>query len=385
MKHVVIEGWRGINHSAAMVNQYQLIEFLKMNGIKVYHHDLPFLNPNWNEVDNDSGFSLEVKKQIKNIPPPEWGWYDSLYCTESRLNKPRPLANKIITFIVTEYGLNIQAGKNSFIDDVCYGDDLIVVPSNWVFKKLLDFGFPFEKLKLVPHGVNPDIFYPLADADRQNIRQLLTISSEHFMFLNVGAMTWNKGIDILVRAFVIIRKQYKNARLVLKDNLKLYGFGIERILNEIATAYPNLIDEEIRSSIVLLTSTMTLQQLRWVYGSADAYVSPYRAEGFNLPVIEAIASGTPVIVTSGGATDDFCTENTARFVKSIQIENKVRQLPVGGIDGFHLEPDIDSLVEQMQAAITNKFPAPDLFKQGYNQLLENYSWEICTHKLASLF
>ena len=382
MKHVIIEGWRGINHSVAMVNQYQLIELLKMNEVSIYHQDPPYISSAWNEIDNDTGFSPTIKEKIKSIPPPEWGWYDCVYTTMHRENKPKPLADKVLTYMITEFGLEIPTDKNSFINSLCYGDNLIVAASNWVIDKLVEFGFPSEKVVLVPHGVNPQIFFPPTFEERTSMRQQVLATQDHFVFLNVGAMTWNKGVDLLLRAFAEVRKCHSNARLILKDNSKLYGFGVEGVVKQVSQDFPDLMTEEVRSSIVLLKSTLSLEQMRLLYGAADAYVSPYRAEGFNLPVIEAIACGTPAIVTAGGPTDDFCDDNTALFVNSSSIDNDAKQLAK---KGFHLEPDVEHLVHHMKTSITGKFPNGTNFTAGYNQLISNYSWETCTKKLASLF
>ena len=44
-----------------------------------------------------------------------------------------------------------------------------------------------------------------------------------------------------------------------------------------------------------------------LYQVADAYVTPYACEGFNLPALEAAACGLPLICTRGGPTDEFTT------------------------------------------------------------------------------
>jgi hypothetical protein len=67
-KKILIEGWRGINHSYAMVNQYQLLEMAEMD-LELQHLDLPFINKSWNPVNNDSGFEEANKKKIDLISP----------------------------------------------------------------------------------------------------------------------------------------------------------------------------------------------------------------------------------------------------------------------------------------------------------------------------
>ena len=384
MKHVLIEGWRGINQSIAMVNQYQLIELMKIDSVNIYHRDLPFHNPSWNEIDSDSGFPPDIKELIKSVPPPEWGWYDCVYwnCIKGRQRKPRPLADKIITYLITEFGLKREDYLESDIESYCKNDNFVVVPTQWVRSKVIDFGFPEDKVVLVPHGVNPDFFYPLPADERFEFRKQIVATPDHFVFLNVGAMTWNKGIDLLVRAFADIRSRHAHARLVLKDNTKLYSYGIDNVLQNLSAEFPDLITDEMRESIVLLRSTLSLHQMRMLYGSADAYISPYRAEGFNLPVIEAIACGTRAIVTAGGATDDFCRKETTLYIESNHVENSSINLDV---PGYHLEPKLESLIEQMEIAIKSRDEVSESVSVGVQNLIRDYSWETCTRQLVNLF
>jgi glycosyltransferase involved in cell wall biosynthesis len=384
MKRVLIEGWRGINHSVAMVNQYQLLELSKVEGLKLAHRDLPFFNAAWNSLDNPPGFAETDQTRLEAIPLPDDDPYDVVYRIGAPIRRSRTVAGKVITFMQTEFGLlpNNFAEGDCEIDFYVQRENGIVVSSNWTKARLEEFGFPADKLYLVPHGVDSRIFCPLEQAVRQAVRKQLGLEDEHFAFLNLGAMTWNKGVDLLVRAFAEVRKAHPNARLVLKDSKQLYGFGVQDMLQDVLGENPGLITEEMRASIVLISSTLPVAQVRLLYAAVDSYVSPYRAEGFNLPVIEAIASGTPAIVTSGGPTDDFCNDQVALRVESNLADNRLRSIRDSG---FHLEPKLDSLIEQMEAVIQGKGIPQAVFTEGRGQLIEKNSWRACTEQLVALF
>ena len=54
-QNLLIEGWREINHSFALINQYQIRELLKNDDFKIYFKDIPFPTLEWNKKNNSSG------------------------------------------------------------------------------------------------------------------------------------------------------------------------------------------------------------------------------------------------------------------------------------------------------------------------------------------
>lgn len=383
MKQVLIEGWRGISQSFAMVNQYQLIELAKIDGLSLHHRDLPFDKPNWNETDNNPGFPPAMREQIRAIPAPGGEDFDCVYSIASPFRKSATPAAKVLTFMTGEFALRPDSfvGADTTTEFYCRGANRVVVPSRWSKMKLVEFGFPGDGVSIVPHGVSPAIYAPLTAPGRTNARQNLGFSPEHFVFLNLGAMTWNKGIDILLTAFAQVRRRHPQARLILKDDRKLYGIAAANVVQKLMQDAAGQLEESLRSSISIISDTLSMEQMRLLYSLADCYVSPYRAEGFNLPVIEAIASGTPVIVSSGGATDDFCSPQTARAVACDQIENAARGIPG---PGYHLQPRGADLVAAMEAAIDAPLNAA-AFEEGRMRLLETHCWGACARQLAALF
>ena len=68
-KNLLIEGWRKINHSYSMVNQYQIRELLKNDNFKIYFKDIPYYMPEWNKKDNSSGLKDFEEKIFKLSQP----------------------------------------------------------------------------------------------------------------------------------------------------------------------------------------------------------------------------------------------------------------------------------------------------------------------------
>jgi hypothetical protein len=72
-KSLVIDGWSGIKHSFALVNQFQLQEMAKRAEVSVSHVDMPFHFQHWNRATNGAGFhdSDESILRISSIK----GWH----------------------------------------------------------------------------------------------------------------------------------------------------------------------------------------------------------------------------------------------------------------------------------------------------------------------
>lgn len=387
MKHVLIEGWRGIHQSLAMANQYQLFELAQLNRVSLRHRDLPFSAPNWNKPENAPGFPLEMDAAIMNIAAPAEGeTFDVAYRIAMPFAQSSAPAKRRITYIISEFGLRDYqfAERERAVEHFCRGGDLVVTPSHWSKMKLVEYGFPENGIRVVPHGVSSDIFFPLSSGERDRIRSELDLSKDEFVFLNVGSLTLEKGVDLLIQAFAIVRQRHAHARLVLKDTSGLYGLTLEDFIIKYIEHF-GPIPEKVLGSIAQVPSSLPLAEMRRLYGAADMYVSPYRAEGFNLPVIESIASGTPAIVTEGGATDDFCDAGTTLMIESEPVSNLDREFfGKERLLGYHLEPRLDSLVAQMEAALSANMAIGRPFVAARRSVVEQFSWASAARKLEAI-
>ena len=117
-----------------------------------------------------------------------------------------------------------------------------------------------------------------------------------------------------------------------------------------------------------------------LYQAADAYVSPYSAEGFNLPVLEAIACGVPVICTKGGPTDDFTND---QLVYKISSTFEKITLPTGEIR-FFLEPNQDHLLSLMETVLEKGNLYQTLQKIGPDFVNKNFTWKIIVEQLLKV-
>jgi glycosyltransferase involved in cell wall biosynthesis len=377
MKKLLIEGWRRINHSYALVNQNQLLELIKCD-FDLYHHDLPYYRPDWKATRNSSGFSDECERNLNSIKSP--GVEDLLADITYRISFPYryyPVkSGKLFVFGTSEYQtIDGYVYENNLKQGLDNSELKIITPSCWSQEGFVNAGFDLEKIIVVPHGVS-EVYKPINSDRKESFRRAMGCSASEFLFLSMGAMTQNKGVDLLILAYSLLKEKYPHARLVLKDSNDLYGIRAKDVFYEVQKNSSRLLTQEIYNSIIFISDNLTQSQLNGLYGSCDCYVSPYRAEGFNLGPLEAAASGIQIIVTDGGATDDY-------FDSSFGMKIEGRKTP-NGRGGFCIEPSLDSLLEKLTLAIESRNLSIDSIK-AQKHIQENFSWDRVVKKLIKVF
>jgi glycosyltransferase involved in cell wall biosynthesis len=376
-----VQGWTGINHSYAMVNQYQLIELVKDEALNLYAQEMSLYDQRWSKEKNASGFSDTESTLLANITAYGSESVDAIY----RIHSPNSLENsaaRVITFLVTEFGLDKRNFTESAdIKSYVANGNLVVTPSHWSRERIIEYGFSADCVFVVPHGVDQKKFSPLGEPERLAARSALGYTSDDIVFLNVGAPIWNKGMDLVIQAFFTARKTNKNFRLLIKDQQALYGLSAVGMIKSLLGEGRIELDNASVESIRVLPQTLSIEQLRTLYSVADYYVSPYRAEGFNLPVIEAIACGTKVIVTDGGATDDFCDANTSvKIPGRLRTNETINNTHIGA----YLEPDVEALTHIMVGCDHGKSPVDVRMQFGRTDLLEQFNWKRASRLISAL-
>ena len=111
--NILIEGWRGINHSYALVNQWQIKELIKSSNLSF--KDVPYFKENWSSKKNDSGLKDEIKNIINGIQSPLKDIkYDITYRISAPFNFDTKFKSKVLfVFGTTEYR---DIHKNNYIN-----------------------------------------------------------------------------------------------------------------------------------------------------------------------------------------------------------------------------------------------------------------------------
>ena len=377
--NILIEGWRGINHSYALVNQWQINELIKSSNISF--KDVPFSNKNWNSKKNDSGLKDEIKNIINQIKPPSKDIaYDITYRISGPFNFDKKFSSKVMfVFATTEYrNLTEEFYINCAPDKLGKEENFFIhTPSNWSKKGFLSAGFRDDQVVVVPHGVDLNTFSLISQEEKKKIRNKYKIKYDDFVLTNISAMTVNKGVEVLIAAYGMLKKKHKNLKLILKDQSNLYEWKVDFPMKKVFESEFNqknkIFNDEMYKDIIVISENLDFDQLRDIYSITDCYVSPYKAEGFNLTPLEAAACGTQIVVTDGGSTDDYFDD-----CMGFKIESEEKNLN----NNIFLSPKIDSLIDILNSII-NK--ADDKKEIRSKIVRKNFSWESVVKKLKKEF
>ena len=377
--NILIEGWRNINHSYALVNQWQMIELGKISNISF--KDVPYLTENWNKIKNDSGLNNDMKNIINSFKKPSENFnYDITYRISAPFNFNTKFNSKLlVVFATTEYkNLTKRNYLNGDISELSKKKDFFIhTPSNWSKDGFLKAGFREDQIIVIPHGVEISTFCIISEDEKRKIRDKFKIKADDFVLTNIGAMTQNKGIESLVAAYGLLKKKNKNLKLILKDQSNLYDIKVNYIFEKLIKSDFNkkykIINDEMLKDVIIISKNLSLKQLREIYSITNCYVSSYMAEGFNMTPLEAAGCGTQIAVTKGGSTDDYFNE-----CMGYQIESDERKVNNDSL----LNPKLDSLIEILNKII-NKTDESKLIRSKY--VHENFSWQNITKKLKKEF
>jgi glycosyltransferase involved in cell wall biosynthesis len=377
---LVVEGWRFVPHSYAIVNQFQLLEMLQRSDLELYHTDAPYLN-NWRPFKGL--LSAEQETLLRQIPAPPTSASAN---ADLRIYFPPNLSmasdRPLYVFGTTEWGkvrnLMLQEmGISSLQTTHANSNAVIITPSQWSRAGFIQSGADPNRVVVVPHGVDTDIYKPLSEGDRHQWRSQLGWT-DSFVFLNIASPFFNKGIHTLFKAFAAVIQQYPHARLVLKWTNSIFASEttphqiIDQVLSPSDAA-------RVKERFRFISDSLSFEQVALLYQVSDAYVSPYLAEGFNLPVLEAIACGLPVICTQGGPTDEFTTPQFALAIAST-LQTKVfeqEQL-------FVLQPNLEHLICLMKQAIAEPTFLTEARLEGPKFVANGFTWKHVVDRLLAV-
>jgi D-inositol-3-phosphate glycosyltransferase len=175
---------------------------------------------------------------------------------------------------------------------VCIGHDLE--------RETIDAGVPRERVHYIPHGVDLTRFHPPAPGERAAIRTAEGLPLDRPIVLSVGRLSREKGVLDLLEAWRLLNDPRALLLLVgpaMPGHAWDAGPAVEAF---VAT-------HQLRDHVRVYGPSPDPARL---HRAADLFVQPSHFEAFGISVIEAMASGVPVVASAVGGLRDFLVDGS---------------------------------------------------------------------------
>ncbi len=211
---------------------------------------------------------------------------------------------------------------------------IVVVSENSITDINKDMGVSRDLMRLVPVGVDPELFKPLPHVSRQPGRLITTASADVAL----------KGLSYLLEAM---------AKLRTERDIRLTIIGKPRPGHSM-----DLIDSLGLKPYIDFVSGVTDERIVELYAEAELAVVPSLYEGFSLPAIEAMSTGICLVATDGGALPEVTGTNN----------ETVLQCPAA---------DAEALAAQIARGLDDAALRSRIGEAGRNRVVSRWSWKHC--------
>ena len=319
-------------------------------GVKVYRIDNYMINPN-NFIDWIMQLNFNMIAKANEIICKE-GNFDVIHAHDWLVAyAAKTLRNSYNTPLVATIHAT-EAGRNSGIHDetqryindtewmLTYEANEVIVNSNYMKNELQRlFGLPFEKINVVPNGVNLSLFNGIEkDYD---FRRRYAMDNEKII-LYMGRLVYEKGIQHLISAMPKISNGYHDVKLVVG--------GKGGMLEELKAQARALGIE----NKVYFAGYFKGKDVQKIYKAADISVFPSTYEPFGIVALEAMLAENPVVVSDVGGL------------------NEIVQHRENGMKSYAGNPN--SIADSVLELLYDHQLAANVVKKAKNKVRNEYNW-----------
>jgi glycogen synthase len=269
--------------------------------------------------------------------PHVWTVHDTVH--GKRFGKIRDVEDRV------SHGIELWAAREA---------DRILVNSEAVREEIVAVhGARRDRIDLLYPGFDPESCRSTQDESRLDAFRGVFARPDECLITYVGRLDLEKGIDTLINAFALLKRSRPDARLVIA------GRGV---LRETIQEHVKKLDLE---RDVMLCGYLEGQVLRSFYRVSDIHVCPSHYEPFGLVALEAMAAGTPVVVSDTGGLRDIVTSDAVG-----------RTFP---------PTDTRALAETLDELAGNLALRRRLGQSGKKHVLQAFTWAHLARKAVNLY
>ncbi len=366
--HVIWEGSQFVTHSLALINRQHCLNLLKVPGVELtvvpYEQDqfAPEGDPALEQLARCDVRNKAVDwERLKGVPTV---WVRHQW-------PPKAEAPPIGKWVIMQ-PWEFSHLRRDFVEFFSKAVE-IWTPSTFSREAMVRSGLPFDQVQVIPNGIDPQLFTPYGDAYPLPTQKRLRL-------LYVGGTIFRKGIDVLLAAYAKAFTASDDVVLVIKDmggDSFYRGQTAQQLIQQFQQT-PNA------PEVLYIDQTLSPEEMAQLYRACTALVMPYRGEGFSLPTLEAMACGLAVVVTEGGATDDFVDEHVGWKIPAVrrEIGDRIDGHPLTGT-AWVLEPDQEALVKILHTLYDRPHEAFLRGVMGAQRARRFWTWHRATLKLLT--
>ena len=242
----------------------------------------------------------------------------------------------------TKMGFLLPFYKKVFLQKVLSFSSKIIVPTKG-YIDLVSKKYAISKNKIyeVPYGIDLKKFKSLSGKSHDLIRLLF-----------VGRLSIQKNVPLLIRSFKKITE--KNLRNI---ELHIVGDGEEK------SKIINLIKAEKLEKKVILHGALRGKRLYKIFSNSDIFILTSRNESFGIVLIEAMASGLPIVASNILGVRDIIEKNRT---------------------GLLVKPEQEDFVKAIEKLLNNSQLREKLIKNGLEEV-KKYSWDKIVEKFEDVY
>lgn len=232
--------------------------------------------------------------------------------------------------------------------------DALIAVSKYTVDELTElYGIDEKKIHVIYNGVDVQKFKPRPD--RAELRREFGLEDEKKIVLFVGRLYHRKGLEILLRSIPLVLQEFSDVKFVISGK----GF------KEKEESLRNLAKQLDIEDHVTFMGYVPDEKLPNLYSASDIFVLPAIYENFPFAILEAQATGLPVISTKVGGIPEFLVDN----------EN-----------GFLIDPgDSAQLTQRVLALLQYPKLAKEMGMRGRKLIEEKFSWRLITNQVIDLY
>ena len=231
--------------------------------------------------------------------------------------------------------------------------DYFWCPTTWQAECTVAQGFPAERVMVVPEGVSNE-FMPVNDHELDEV----------FTFMITGKWEYRKATEEMIQAwleeFPLINYP-TGIRLVLSVDNPFDRANVERKLKEL---------EKLNDPRIEIIHFPPREEYISRLQKCHVFMSCARSEGWNLPLIEAIACGVPTICSNYSGQLDF-----AKDISHLVDIKGMKPIPGGAFPGEYAEPDFNHFKQILRYISENWQDCRKRALIGSNFIRQQFSWK----------